>query len=235
MATRSTNAEVQKVASQIQEPSRLWCIWSALRGTNSHRLKVRDTDLHNKWIILTGGNSGIGHEAALQFARWGANIVLGCRQPPPLEIHPDVATQECRAAAKAAGHLDTTIEWWECDMADLASVEVLAKRWLATGRPLDILANNAGMGGYQGEIQETRDGFEIVHQVGIHYSDIKCFELLICPLGELPCTCSLDYVSTRVPDSSSGTSYCLHDIMYALHWHLRPDQRKGQSKRLPQQ
>ena len=54
-------------------------------------------------------------------------------------------------------------------MADLASVETFAKRWNDTGRPLDILCNNAGMGsspgGKAGKVFKTKDGFEIIHQV----------------------------------------------------------------------
>jgi NAD(P)-dependent dehydrogenase (short-subunit alcohol dehydrogenase family) len=146
-------------------PSLWWCNWQALKGTNSRRLTIPDADLRNKWIILTGGNSGIGFEAALQFVKWGANIVLGCRQPPPHEMHPDVAVEKVRAAALAAGHENTTIEWWECDMSNLESVEAFGKRWLEKDRPLDVLANNAGMPEYSGKIRYTKDGFELLHQV----------------------------------------------------------------------
>ena len=52
-------------------------------------------------------------------------------------------------------------------MAELASVESFANRWLQTARPLDILCNNAGMGSSPGgqDIFLTKDGFEIIHQV----------------------------------------------------------------------
>jgi NAD(P)-dependent dehydrogenase (short-subunit alcohol dehydrogenase family) len=150
----------------IKEPSLLWCIRQALKGTNSRQLKIPDADLCHTWVIITGGNSGIGREAALQFSKWGANIVLGCRQPPPHEPHPDAVVDECKAAAMAAGHQDTTIEWWECDMGNLSSVEAFGKRWLEKGLPLDILANNAGMAGSQlGEVRLTGDDFELLHQV----------------------------------------------------------------------
>ena len=126
---------------------------------------IPGADLRSKWVIVTGGNSGIGREAALQFAKWGANIILGCRQPPLHEKHPDVVVEECKAAALAAGHEHTVIEWWECDMGSLESVEAFAKRWLAAERSLDILANNAGIGGYPGKDRRTVDGFELIHQV----------------------------------------------------------------------
>ena len=36
-------------------------------------------DLSGKTIVVTGGNSGIGYEAALQFAGKNASVVLACR------------------------------------------------------------------------------------------------------------------------------------------------------------
>jgi NAD(P)-dependent dehydrogenase (short-subunit alcohol dehydrogenase family) len=155
----------QESISGMPVPSLWWSSWHALKGTNSRRLTISEADLRNKWIVLTGGNSGIGFEAALQFVKWGANIVLGCRQPPPHEMHPDAAVEKLKAAALAAGHENTVIEWWKCDMSSLESVEAFGKRWLAKDRPLDILANNAGMPEYPGQIRYTKDGFEILHQV----------------------------------------------------------------------
>lgn len=146
-------------------PSAWWCKWQALKGTDFSKLPTPEADLRGKLVIVTGGNNGIGREAALQFARYGASIVLGCRNPPPHEIHPDVTVEECRAAAREAKHDSSTFEWWECDMADFASVEAFAKRWLATSRQLDILCNNAGTAVHRGQIILTKDNNELVHQV----------------------------------------------------------------------
>ncbi|KAE8444285.1 hypothetical protein EG329_000692 [Mollisiaceae sp. DMI_Dod_QoI] len=151
-------------ALPIPVPSLWWCHWQGLKGLNSRRLTIADVDLRNKWIIITGGNSGIGKEAGLQFVKWGASIVLGCRDPPPHEMHPDAVVQEFKAAAISAGHPDTVIEWWKCDMSSLESVKAFGKRWLKTDRALDILANNAGLAGSR-KVQHTVDGFDLVHQV----------------------------------------------------------------------
>ena len=152
------------------EPSQSWKKKQANKGRNSNRLStatVPDVDLSGKWIILTGGNNGIGREACLRFAAEGASIVLACREPPKHEQPPDAVVEECRNAARNAGHEKSEIEWWHLDMSDLSTVEAFAQRWLDTGRALDILCNNAGTGTSPGwkNIAKTKDGFEWVHQI----------------------------------------------------------------------
>lgn len=151
----------------VEEPSLSWKLGQNTKGGDNAYLYVQDKDLTGKWIIITGSNNGIGREAAIRLASWGANLILGCRDPPAHEISPAVVVEECREAAKKAGHGKSEIEWWKYDCADLSSVERFAKQWLDTGRPLDVLANNAGMGSSPGgnKVFKTKDGFEIVHQV----------------------------------------------------------------------
>nr|POE59138.1 retinol dehydrogenase 13 [Quercus suber] len=128
--------------------------------------KVPGKDLTGQWIIVSGSNNGIGREAALSFAKWGANLILACRNAPAHETQPAAVVDECLSIAKRAGHI-SEVEWWEIDMANIISIEAFAQRWLATGRPLDILCNNAGMGSSPGggNVFKTKDGFEIIHQV----------------------------------------------------------------------
>lgn len=158
----------KNVGSPCPHPSWWFTQKQALRGCNSTQLTIPEADFTGKWVLITGGNSGIGREASIQLAKWGANIVMGCRpNPPPQEPHPSKAVEDCQAAAKQAGKLESQIEWWEVDMADLESVRSFAKRWLDTGRALDILCNNAGLSGAlqkQASI-DTKDGFGLIHQV----------------------------------------------------------------------
>jgi len=152
--------------SPCKHPSMLWCNIQSLRCCDSKKLSLPDVDFTGKWILITGANSGIGREAALRFASWGANIILGCRpNPPPREPSPASVVDECRAIAKISGKLNAEFEWWEVDMASIASVQALGKRWLDTGRPLDILCNNAGISSGSKQPILTSDGFELVHQI----------------------------------------------------------------------
>lgn len=149
---------------RIPGPGPIWLAKQALIGTHWSHLTVTPVDLSGKWILITGANNGIGRDAALQFAAWGASIILACRDPPPTEIHPEDVVKECYQKAVDAGYMSASFEWWQVDMADLSSVKALGKKWLATSRPLDILCNNAGMT-ERGKPVITKDGFDVVHVV----------------------------------------------------------------------
>ncbi|RFU29552.1 hypothetical protein B7463_g6773, partial [Scytalidium lignicola] len=156
MAQMQEPKEIDKIPYDaplsFQEPSRGW---STKRGYANNRSKfIRDedlpkVDLTGKWVVISGSNNGIGREAALDFARMGANLILACRKPPPKENDPESVVAECVTEAKKF-KCDSIIEWWEYDAADLASAEAFAQRWLETGRALDILCNNAGIGSSPG-------------------------------------------------------------------------------------
>ncbi|KAK8216620.1 hypothetical protein HDK77DRAFT_176752 [Phyllosticta capitalensis] len=138
------------------------------RGMNDNStVSIEPVDLSGKWVVISGSNSGIGREAALKMASWGANIILACREPRPSEEHPDSVAERCIQAAREAGHEKSEVEFWQIDMADLETVDKFAQRWLDTGRPLDILCNNAGIGDNPGghEMIRTKDGLEIFHQI----------------------------------------------------------------------
>ena len=107
-------------------------------------------DLSGKMIAVTGGNSGIGYEAALQFARKGANVVLACR-----------SIEKARAAAAtiAAAHPGATVEVMELDLSNLGSVRSFAQAFHTRHRQLDVLCNNAGIMAIP--YRRTVDGFEM--------------------------------------------------------------------------
>ncbi|KAJ5717187.1 NAD(P)-binding protein [Penicillium malachiteum] len=126
---------------------------------------VPGSDLRGKWVIITGGNSGIGFEAAKSFATWGANIILACRDRQAYEKHPTDAVEACREITEEQGHL-STIEWWQIDMSCLSSVEAFCQRWLETNHALDILCNNAGVPSGD-PIWMTDNGFQYTRQINL--------------------------------------------------------------------
>ncbi|MEV0739434.1 SDR family NAD(P)-dependent oxidoreductase [Streptomyces sp. NPDC050549] len=87
-------------------------------------------DLGGKLAILTGGYSGLGLEATRALTRAGARVVVPARRPD--------------AAREAVAGLPG-VEVDELDLADLESVRGFAERFLASGRTVDYMIDNAGI------------------------------------------------------------------------------------------
>ena len=89
-------------------------------------------DLNGRTAIVTGGYSGLGIETVAALAAAGARVLVPARRP-----------EVARAALDARGLSDVEVE--TLDLADLGSVRAFADRFLASGRSLDILINNAAI------------------------------------------------------------------------------------------
>jgi NAD(P)-dependent dehydrogenase (short-subunit alcohol dehydrogenase family) len=113
-------------------------------------------DLSGKTIIVTGGNSGIGYEAAKQLARKGARVVLACR---------DLEKARAAIGAISGEHRGAAAEALQLDLASLASVRSFASAFLAEHNALDVLCNNAGVMALP--YRKTADGFEM--QLGTNH------------------------------------------------------------------
>ena len=84
-------------------------------------------------VLVTGANRGLGLEFARQYAAAGWTVIATARKPD------DAA--ELSELAAATGRV--TIE--PLDVLDHAAIAALAARY--EGRPIDLLINNAGIGG----------------------------------------------------------------------------------------
>ncbi len=120
-------------------------------GARSTALEViAGHDLRGRDAIVTGGASGIGVETVRALAAAGARVVLAARNQEQAEA---VATMLRADTGNAS------IETGALDLASLASVRAFAGRFLATGRPLHLLINNAGV--MATPQSYTDDGFEM--------------------------------------------------------------------------
>ena len=99
-------------------------------------------------ILLTGGSSGIGFEAATLLLKAGHHLTLPCRD----------ATTVAALRERLGGRIETPI----CDLADLSSIDRCATSLLAKGEPIDTLVLNAGLQ-YSGgaEPRWSAQGFEL--------------------------------------------------------------------------
>jgi NAD(P)-dependent dehydrogenase (short-subunit alcohol dehydrogenase family) len=103
-----------------------------------------------KTALVTGANSGIGYQAALELARHGAHVLLGCRDAAKGKAALDRLQREAPGASA---------ELVELDMASLASIRAFAAAFAARNIPLDLLINNAGVMALPHR-ELTADGFE---------------------------------------------------------------------------
>ena len=87
-------------------------------------------DLTGKRAIVTGGHYGLGLETTRALAAAGADVIVGSRNPEAAQT----ATLDLANVAVDA-----------LDLSDLVSVDLFAKRVLASGQHIDIIVNNAGI------------------------------------------------------------------------------------------
>ena len=107
-------------------------------------------DLSGKTIVVTGGNSGIGYEAAFEFARKRADVILACR---------DLGKARTAAAQITASSSGASVSVMELDLSNLSSVRGFADAFHLEHPALHVLVNNAGVMAIP--YRQTVDGFEM--------------------------------------------------------------------------
>jgi len=91
---------------------------------------IKGIDLSGKIAIVTGGNTGIGLETTKALATAGATVIVPARD-----------------TEKAYRNLEgiRNVEVAAMDLMDAASIDAFADQFLVTGRPINLLINNAGI------------------------------------------------------------------------------------------
>jgi len=126
------------------------------------------TRMDGKTVVITGGNTGIGKETALEMARRGAKVLIGCR---------DIKKAE-KAVIEIKKETGVQVTVVPLDLADTGSVEEFCAR-INKEKKVDVLVNNAGlmMPKYTG----TKQGFELhmgVNHLGHHLLTHRLYNLL---------------------------------------------------------
>ncbi|GAB1605349.1 retinol dehydrogenase 13-like [Argonauta hians] len=96
-----------------------------------------DVTLYGKTVLVTGGNTGLGKETALDLASRGARVILACRNL----VKAENAAKEIREITG-----NESVSFVQLDLADLHSVKKMSQEILQNESRLDILVNNAGIG-----------------------------------------------------------------------------------------
>src|SRR5262245_19245272 len=113
-------------------------------------------DMNGKTVVITGGNSGIGLEAAVALATMGARVVITARN-----------AEKGRTALERIRQRSgkETVEVRPLDLASFESIRSFARTWLEGESRLDVLLNNAG--GILSDRRTTVEGFELTF--GAHH------------------------------------------------------------------
>lgn len=122
-----------------------------------------------KVAIVTGGNSGIGYETALELGRRGAKVILGCRDEQRGRKAVDSIIKKTK---------NKSIRYMHLDLSSFKSVREFVDEFKSTEAKLDILVNNAGASGVRRDF--TEDG--IVHDMQVNHFGPFLLTLLLAPI-----------------------------------------------------
>lgn len=111
-------------------------------------------NMKGKVCLVTGATDGHGRALAGMLAQRGADLVLLGRNPEKCRVTQREIAEQC--AGKAP-------EILLCDLSSQVEIERTAKEYLASGRRLDVLVNNAGL--VTLHRRESADGFELCFAV----------------------------------------------------------------------
>ncbi|XP_061435777.1 retinol dehydrogenase 12-like [Lethenteron reissneri] len=111
--------------------------------------------LNGKTVIITGANTGIGKETALDLAKRGARVILACR---------DVEKGNAVAVDIRVKTHNPQVLVRKLDLSSVASIREFAERINKEEEKLNILINNAGL---ICPFSKTAEGFEM--QFGVNH------------------------------------------------------------------
>ena len=130
--------------------------------------------LDSKTAIITGANTGIGLETAVDLANRNARVILACRS---VERGETAAVQ----VRKRSGN--DKVVFVQLDLASMESVRNFTAKILKDEPRIDILTNNAGVDCLEGSL--TVGGFE-KHMAINHLGHFLLTHLLLDRLKEAP-------------------------------------------------
>jgi len=151
------------------------------------------TDLEGRTFFVTGANSGIGRALVEALAARGGRVVLATRSED--RTRPVLTGIQSRYPAVRA-------QWVSLDVSDLGSVRRAAQAFLASGQPIDVLVNNAGIAGTRAL---TKDGFDLTYATN-HIGPFLLTSLLLPRVREAP--------QGRVVNVASGA----HMMVKRIDW-----------------
>lgn len=116
----------------------------------------KETRIDGKVVVITGANSGIGKETAIDLAKRGGKVYIACRN----QQRGEDALKEIK---DISGSND--VHFLQLDLSSMESIRQFSKKFHELETQLNILINNAGVMACPKAL--TKDGFEI--QIGTNH------------------------------------------------------------------
>lgn len=112
--------------------------------------------LDGKTVVITGANTGIGKETAIDLAKRGARIIMACR---------DMERGQAALKEVVENSANENVTCMKLDLSDTKSIREFADNINKGEEKLNILLNNAGV--MVCPYGKTADGFEM--QIGVNH------------------------------------------------------------------
>ncbi|XP_047424819.1 retinol dehydrogenase 12, like [Mugil cephalus] len=112
--------------------------------------------LDDKTVVITGANTGIGKEAAIDLAKRGAKVIIACR---------DMEKAQAAVTEIIERSGSNSVVCMKLDLSDTKSIREFAEAINKDEPKLNILINNAGV--MVCPYGKTADGFEM--QIGVNH------------------------------------------------------------------
>jgi len=108
-----------------------------------------------KVVLVTGGSSGIGYQTALQFAQYGAKVIIAARDSNPAWFNGTSAAQNINddEVVKQTGG---SARFVKTDVSKKEDMQALIQNIRENEKDLDICVNSAGIGGPLGPLHVNR-------------------------------------------------------------------------------
>eukprot|EP00978_Attheya_sp_CCMP212_P000711 scaffold1422_cov48-Attheya_sp.AAC.3 len=138
-------------------------------------------NLTGRVVIVTGANTGIGFESALEMARNGAHVIVAARSISKGQAAVSRIRETLETSSSSIGNSlkeeRIKVQFIPLDLSSLQSVHQFATEFLQMGLPLHVLLLNAGVMKSPGAVfvgknltygfEVTQDGFE--SHIGVNH------------------------------------------------------------------
>lgn len=193
-------------------------------------------DQHGKTFVITGGNGGLGAQAALLLARKRGRVVITSRDVAKAQATLDQVRREVP---------DADLDFVLLDLADPASVEAAATEIRARCPRIDALVNNAGV--MQTPETRTSEGFELqfaTNHLGHFRLNSRLFDIVDASGGRIVPVSSIahkygrialdDLQSTKGYDPTVAYSQSkLANLLYGFELQRRLTARGSKASAIP--